>query len=457
MSIKLIRRVGILFIGLLFAQATYSQQLTRILFIFDASNSMNGKWEGATKIVRAREILNEAVDDLAGIANLEIALRVYGHQSPVTPDFQNCDDTKLEVPFGTNNHSEIKFFINHVQPKGTTPIARSLEACAEDFPDANARNVVILITDGQEACDEFPCEVARRLKAKGINVTPFVVGLGIDLEYLYNLNCIGRIYEASNMESFRKVMKSVINDAVFATSVQFDLMDIDSKPTETNTTLFLYEAGTKNLKYTFMHTMNYQGNPDTITIMDHTLKYDLVVNTLPRVEKKGIIIRRGTHNHIPADCPQGMLQVRILGPTKQQTVKMRVMQKGSGKTLNVQELDVDQKYIVGEYDVEVLTLPRIYRTGVKISQSSNQYIDIPGSGLFKYSTYKAITGQIFVKNNEGTYDWVSDINPRRTTGFFYLQPGEYKVAYRILTAVSTDYTTVKEFRIQSGENTFINL
>ena len=92
------------------------EELTRILFIFDASNSMNGKWEGSTKIERAREILNETIDELAGVANLELALRVYGHQSPVTPTFQDCNDTKLEVPFGPNNFGAIKGFINQVQP-----------------------------------------------------------------------------------------------------------------------------------------------------------------------------------------------------------------------------------------------------------------------------------------------------------------------------------------------------
>jgi Ca-activated chloride channel family protein len=139
---------------------------------------MNGKWEGSTKIKLAREILGEAIDDLAGTPNLEVALRVYGHQSPITPTFQDCDDTKLEVPFGPDNYSRIKSFVNRVEPKGTTPIARSLEAAADDFPDKNARNIIILITDGLEACDQFPCEVARRLKEKEINVTPFVVGLG---------------------------------------------------------------------------------------------------------------------------------------------------------------------------------------------------------------------------------------------------------------------------------------
>ena len=74
--------------------------------------------------------------------NLEIALRVYGHQSPITATFQDCEDTKLEVAFAPQNHTRIKQVIRQIEPKGTTPIARSLEAAAGDFPDRNARNII---------------------------------------------------------------------------------------------------------------------------------------------------------------------------------------------------------------------------------------------------------------------------------------------------------------------------
>ena len=75
------RLLIVLLLSLVF-QPVYGQQKTRMLFIFDASNSMNGKWEGATKIVRAREILKKTITDLKEIPDLELALRVYGHQSP---------------------------------------------------------------------------------------------------------------------------------------------------------------------------------------------------------------------------------------------------------------------------------------------------------------------------------------------------------------------------------------
>jgi Ca-activated chloride channel family protein len=452
------KRIAIL-LGLVFLTGFShgQQQLTRILFIFDASNSMLGKWEGSTKIDRAREVFATAINDLDGIPNLELALRVYGHQSPVTPTFQDCNDTKLEVPFSANNHAAIKGFVNSVECKGTTPIANSLEAAINDFPNDNSRKIIILITDGLEACDAFPCEVAKKLKEKGIGITPFVVGLGIDLQYLNQLACVGRLYEASTLESFQKVMQSVISDAVLATSVQFDLKDIHGKPTETDVTMFLYESGTKNLKHTFMHTMNFQGNPDTITIIDPKLKYDLVVNTLPQVQKTTIEIKRGMHNHIPVDCPRGQLQFRFEGVTKNRDVQVRVCQSAQQQTLHVQKTGESQKYIVGKYDLEILTIPRIYKSGVEINQSTFTYIDIPGSGQFKYTFAKPLAAQLFVDNGNGTYLWVYDFEPGKLTGDIFLQPGNYKIVYRPQAAVSTDYSGSKTFSIQSGQNTFITI
>ena len=69
------------------------ETLTRILFILDASNSMNATWGTQTRIDAAKELLAQTVDSLKGTPNLEIALRVYGHQSPITATYQDCNDT----------------------------------------------------------------------------------------------------------------------------------------------------------------------------------------------------------------------------------------------------------------------------------------------------------------------------------------------------------------------------
>ena len=85
----------------------------------------------------------------------------------------------------------IKQTLSNLRAQGTTPIARSLEKAANDFPDAPGRNTIILITDGIEACDEDPCAVSRMLQAKGIVVKPFIIGIGIDEKNKESLKCVG--------------------------------------------------------------------------------------------------------------------------------------------------------------------------------------------------------------------------------------------------------------------------
>ena len=447
----------IVFIALLLSSSlSYGQKLTRILFILDASNSMNAKWTNdQTRIQAAKELLAQAVNNLEGTPNLEIALRVYGHQSPITATYQDCNDTKLEVPFGPDNFLKVKYRIKSIEAKGTTPIARSLEAAAEDFPDSTSRNVIILITDGIEACDNDPCVIAKKLKDKGVKVTPFVIGLGMDLSYLNKFNCIGTYSEAETKDAFENVLNNVISKVLTNTTVQINLNDINKNPKETDVTMFLYDEKTKELKYTFTHTLNRFGNPDTL-ILNPDIKYDLIVNTVPKVEKLGISIQRNIHNTIIVDAPQGYIDVRFLNAAKPFQIESRVMQDGSSTTLNVQHMNVSSKYLVGKYKLEVLTLPRSYVT-VDVKQSTVSYVDIEAPGYFSYKLSNLIAGQIFIKRENGALEWVCDIDPNAKSGQWQLQPGSYLLVCRQKNIKSTLNTIQREFRITSNKTSSINL
>ncbi len=431
------------------------EKLTRILFILDASNSMNAKWDAQTRLEAAKELLAQAVDSLKGTPNLEIALRVYGHQSPITATYQDCNDTKLEIPFGADNYDKVKSRIKSIEAKGTTPIARSLEAAAEDFPDQKSRNIIILITDGLEACDNDPCVIAKKLKDKGVKVTPFVIGLGMDLSYLEKFNCIGEYADAETKDAFRNVLKNVVSKALLNTTVQINLNDISKQPKETDVTLFLYESGTKNLKYTFVHTINRFGNPDTL-IIDPTIKYDLVVNTLPKIEKKNIVLQRNIHNTITVDAPQGFIKVRYINAAKQYNLEARIMQKDNPTTINVQKVNNTDKYLVGKYDLEILTLPRT-NVQVEVSQSSTIHVDIPAPGIFNYRSFNTLVAQLFVFRENGSVEWVCNLDENYRNGSLFLQPGNYKLVYRPKQLRSSAYTVEKIFRINSNKTTTINL
>jgi Ca-activated chloride channel family protein len=382
-------------------------------------------------------------------------LRVYGHQSNVTNTFQDCQDTKLEVAFGPANIDPIKNKIKGLQAKGATPIARSLEAAAADFPDTLARNFIILITDGLESCDNDPCIVARKLRDKGVKVTPFVIGLGMDLSYLDKFECIGSYTDAESKAAFENVLSNILSKALLNTTVQINLNTVVGKPLETDVSMFLYEAGTPNLKYTFVHTLNRKGLPDTL-VLDPSLKYDLRVATVPEVLKNNVPIVPHTHNIIQVPAGQGQLKITSVKSPEGTILPTRVLQNGASQTLNVQQLSVIQKYLVGTYQLEILTLPRTYRE-VQIEQSKLTSIDIPAAGQFVYQAPKGIVAQLFYERNPGQWEWVCDLNYNESKGNIKLQPGTFKVVYREKDQRSTTYTREKKFTITSLKITNLTL
>jgi Ca-activated chloride channel family protein len=451
-----IKNIALVLFLFSFFQANSQEKLTRILFVLDASNSMNADWgNGQTRIEAAKDVLIKCVDSLVGTANLEIALRVYGHQSPITATYQDCNDTKLEVPFAQDNYRNVRNKLKTIMAKGTTPIARSLEASAGDFPDNQSTNIIILITDGIEACDNDPCVIAKKLKDKSINVTPFVIGLGLDLSYLEKFKCIGAYSEAETIDAFKNVLKTIVNKSISNTTVQININDSSKNPKETDVTMFLYEAGTNKLKYTYTHTINRYGNPDTLVI-DPNFKYDLVINTLPKIEKKNITILKNTHNTINVDGPQGYLKVRTNNGNKDYAIVTRVMLHGSTQTINLQDLNFVDKYIIGKYDLEIMTLPRIYQT-ITVDQNSTTNVDILAPGLLSYKSANNIVAQLFMLNSEGKWDWIHNLDLTKNYDNVFMQPGSYRMVYRQKNLRSSANTFEKDFKIYSNKTTTINL
>lgn len=124
--------------------------------------------------------------------------------------------------------------------------------------------------------------------------------------------------------------------------------------------------------------------------------------------------------------------------------------------MNVQPLSVIQKYLVGTYRLEILTLPRTYRE-VQIEQSKLTSIDIPAAGQFVYQAPKGIVAQLFYERNPGQWEWVCDLNYNESKGNIKLQPGTFKVVYREKDQRSTTYTREKKFTITSLKITNLTL
>ena len=445
----------IISIGLLFPYQTFAQKdkpVTRVLFIFDASQSMYAQWDGNSRMEIAKELLSNMLDSLDNKENLQVGLRCYGHQKPSPP--QDCRDTRLEVPFGNNTIPAIKNRLKTLRPKGTTPIAKALESGALDFPDvtSNSRNIVILITDGIEECGGDPCAVSRLYQEKKIILKPFVIGIGLSEEYKKNFECVGTFYDARNPDEFKNILDVVISQVLNSTTAQVNLLDENEMPTETNVPLSFYDSFSGILQYNFIHTMNSRGNPDTLNI-DPVLSYKVVAHTIPQTEAEGDWkLIPGKHTTIPIKCPQGTLSISsAINKTK---VECIIREKGKTETLNVQQLNTKQRYLTGEYDLEILTLPRIYET-VRVNQSESTNVKIPEPGLVVLSASSSPYGSIFEVSNE--LKWVCDLNTKKGRQALYLLPGKYKVVYRAKNASSSEYTKEKTFKVSSIKTVSLKL
>ena len=458
-----INRFTLLFLVILFSVFSsvkgqnYPEQetpTTRILFIFDASYSMYAEWESDKRINIARNILMNVIDSLERVENVEMALRVFGHQSPVPP--QDCKDSKLEVPFRKNNAPAIRQKLRFISPRGTTPLAYSLEKGGNDFPKNcnNCRNIIILITDGIEECDGDPCEVSSILQKKGITLKPFVIGIGIDEDFHETFDCIGHYYNANQENQFSEVLGIVISQALNSTTAQVNLLDQHGLPSETNVNMTFYDKVSGDVKHNYIHTINHRGNPDTI-ILDPLITYHMKVHTIPPVEVNDIKISPGKHTIIAADAPQGALVVES-NSSYYRDLNFIVRKGGQMETLNYQQVERKEKYITGKYDLEIPVLPKILIDNVDIKQSHTTTVEIPRPGIVTLLMFSGGYGGIYINYGEGL-ERVYNIKPNQKKETIVLQPGKYTVVYRGRNARNTMNTISKSFEVKPGSSESINL
>tara|TARA_R110001592_G_scaffold43005_1_gene139574 strand:+ start:115593 stop:116972 length:1380 start_codon:yes stop_codon:yes gene_type:complete len=430
--------------------------LTRILFVFDGSQSMYARWESGQKIDVAQKLMNNMLDSLAQLNNdnFQLALRVYGHQRPVPP--QDCNDTRLEVPFAKNNIGRIKRTLKEIRPKGTTPIARSLERAAYDFGECeNCRNIIILITDGVEACDEDPCAASRLLQERGIALKPFVIGIGLDDNFKQTFECVGTFYDAADEATFEKVLGIVISQALDNTTAQVNLLDGNGFPTETDVAISFYNKVSKKVDRQLIHTLNPKGLPDTI-YLDPLVNYRMVVHSIPEREKDNISISAGAHNIIGLDLPRGSL--RLVNPQRVNNDELAALiyMPDENRPIHLQQFNSSQQYLEGKYDLEILSLPRIFLPHVEINAGETTTISIPPPGVVNLQSSAPGFGSIL--KYEGTeLIWVADLDPKKSRQSYNLQPGQYRVVFRVKSSRQSLYSVVEEFTVASGTTTIVKL
>jgi hypothetical protein len=203
------------------AQAPTAGDMTYIELILDSSISMSAFVEGwRSRMDVAKAVMEQLIRDLPEDPNLMVALRIYGAE--LRPNLTPCEDTVLVQPFAPVAKAR-QNMINQVKAmkaRGMTPIALSLEQAAKDFPDKSARNIIVLITDGEESCGGDPCAVSARLQADGFVMKPYVVGFALTEKQAALVRCIGEYFSASDTASLRQALSTIMARAVAPAQIE---------------------------------------------------------------------------------------------------------------------------------------------------------------------------------------------------------------------------------------------
>ncbi len=445
-----------LFLGNAFAQRPKEiktkTKITNILFVFDASKSMSSKFQNMTRMDGAKNLFYKFIDSLGKNKDMRFALRMYGATVKYPPG--SCKDSRLVVPFGINNLSLIKQKVSEAKPTGITPIEHSLTESANDFIDNKSNNIVIIITDGIEECGGDPCKARQKLLQKGIVFKPFIIGIGLTPQQIKTFECVGDFYDFENTSTFSNISNIIQQQQLSRTTLQVNLLNNQSMPAESNVNMTFYDVEKKEYKYNYIHTLNFQNNPDTLMVDDYPT-YKVIAHTIPPVESKESKLNSGKHNIIALDAPQGFLNItrNESAYNFNEKVKCVIRKSSDMNTLNVQPLNSTEKYLTGNYDLEILTLPRTYVNNINLEQSKTNSINIADAGVLQTRCLEAGDGNIMVNRGE-RLEWVCNLSSQ-TLQTFYLQPGNYVATWRAKSLRGSIYTIERKFTIRSNTQTTV--
>lgn len=184
-------------------------QSDKVMLIIDSSRSMWGQIDGVNKVVHAREALEQFFKQQRG--EFRLGLMAYGHQEKAS-----CEDFAVLTEIGAIDAEVYARTFNNIAPKGSTPIAASLDAAADVMARETGRKHIVLLSDGLDNCQGDPCALAEQLAQSVPQMTMHAIAFDKAAEQaeLEKLSCVanpsGGVFEAaSNRQELDAALASV--------------------------------------------------------------------------------------------------------------------------------------------------------------------------------------------------------------------------------------------------------
>jgi hypothetical protein len=121
------------------------------------------------------------------------------------------------------------------EPTGWTPISLALQRAGEELQAGeNVRNVIIMVTDGEETCEGDPCTVSQALAQGDTQVRIDVVGFGLAPEVADTLRCIsdnsgGRYVDSQDGTSLEQTLEDLTLNALKRSYLRIEAVGADGQ------------------------------------------------------------------------------------------------------------------------------------------------------------------------------------------------------------------------------------
>lgn len=317
----------VLFWSGLHAQTAKKQN---ILFILDASGSMAGKIDKATKIQVAKETIGKLADKITPDAN--VGLIVYGHRSAA-----DCNDIQTLIPIGSFDKPKFVAAVKGLTIKGKTPIANSINQALALIRGIADPVTIILLTDGLETCEGNACEAINGAKAAGIKITMHVVGFGIADKDLSPLECIaqaggGQYFPANNASELAAALEQTVEEVPVGNAYFSVRTTLEGKLKDA--TVKVFKKGGKNPVASGRTYERKETNPRVLPLAAGTYEIEIIplgIESYPAIKLPGIVINANDTTFKEIEFEQGEVQILVTRNNDLSDATIQVFTAGTNK------------------------------------------------------------------------------------------------------------------------------
>jgi len=172
---------ALLVIGTILVSVAAVGATQSIVFILDASNSMNKPLDNGSRLDAAKAALIDLWQTLPSDTN--VGLYLFGHRVGKADRQASCQDIEDLFPiraFDDATRADMIAAVKDVQAKGLTPLADVLVQASKDLSSAPGDHTIILVSDGEETCGGDPLVVAQMLATMDPPIVLHIIGLDVD-------------------------------------------------------------------------------------------------------------------------------------------------------------------------------------------------------------------------------------------------------------------------------------